>query len=587
MAFQFFSDIPAHRRAFPSARANGLMPPRPQLRPPESNVTNNRRSFLHGVAGLAALLSPARSQSNLGRRPGIPGDLTLRSQMALRLRQEAALFQCSQAPPNQVSNGDETSLPHYIASFTKGLPHTQLGEVEPGTYETLLYALSTGKQSDFENLDRGSGMKFVNPQAAFAFQMEGADSHRLGTAPAPAFSSANAAADMVELYWQALARDVPFANYATSPVTQAAVQDLNRLSAFQGPLANGKVTIGTLFGGNVLGALTGPYISQFLWQPIPVNSTVIDQRYRAGAPGIDYLTTYPEWLVLQTGVPPYRAWTPDPTPKYIYSGRALAEWVHYDFLYQAFHNAALILLNQSPDTILNANPYLNATNPYKTTKVETGFATFGGPDICCLLGATCQNALKAAWYSKWSVHRRLRPEEFGGRVHQTKLGAANYPVHADLLNSAALPAVFATNGSYLLPQAYAEGCPLHPSYPAGHASVAGACSAMLKAFFDETQLVTDTVQASADGLSLLPLSNVALTVGGEINKLAFNIAMGRNFGGIHYRSDAEIGFRLGEDAAIAMLQDLVFTFTEDFCGFQFTRLDGTPVSITRACPGSS
>jgi hypothetical protein len=544
--------------------------------------SNNRRSFLRGLAGIAGLITPARSQSKPTRPPEIPPGLNPRSQTALRLRQEAAIFQCSQPSPTQVPNGDETSLPNYIASFTKGLPHTQLGEVEPGTYETLLYALSTGNQSDFENLDRGSGMKFVNPQSAFAFQMEGADSHRLATPPAPAFASAQAAAEMVELYWQALARDVPFANYNTSPVTQAAVQDLNRLSAFQGPLASGKVTTGTLFGGNVLGALTGPYISQFLWQPIPVNSTVVDQRYRAGAPGIDYLTTYPEWLVLQAGVPPYRAWTPDPTPKYIYSGRALAEWVHYDFLYQAFHNAALILLNQSPDTILNVNPYLNPTNPYKTTKVETGFATFGGPHICCLLGAACQDALKAAWYSKWSVHRRLRPEEFGGRVHQTKLGAAKYPVHADLLNSAALPAVFTANGSYLLPQAFAEGAPLHPSYPAGHATVAGACSAMLKAFFDETQLVTDTVQASSDGLSLLPLGDIALTVGGEVNKLAFNIAMGRNFGGIHYRSDAENGFRLGEDVAIAMLQDLVNTCTETYTGFQFTRLDGTPVSILKS-----
>lgn len=94
------------------------------------------------------------------------------------------------------------------------------------------------------------------------------------------------------------------------------------------------------------------------------------------------------------------------------------------------------------------------------------------------------------------------------------------------------------------------------------------------------------MQASSDGVSLIPLSEIALTVGGEVNKLAFNIAMGRNFGAIHYRSDAEAGFRLGEDVAIAMLQDLVFTFTEDFCGFRFTRLDGTPVVITKGCTGS-
>ncbi len=159
--------------------------------------------------------------------------------------------------------------------------------------------------------------------------------------------------------------------------------------------------------------------------------------------------------------------------------------------------------------------------------------------------------------------------------------------HKYLLNAAALTQVFSANGTYLLPQAFPEGCPLHPSYPAGHATVAGACAVMLKAFFDETQLVTDCVTASADGLSLNPFDDVALTVGTEVNKLAFNIAMGRNFAGIHYRSDAEVGFRLGEDVAIAILQDLVETFTEDFTGFQFTRLDGTPVSITRTTPSLS
>ena len=387
------------------------------------------------------------------------------------------------------------------------------------------------------------------------------------------------AGEMVELYWQALARDVPFAAYATSPTTQAAIADLNQLSAFHRPGANGQVTTSNLFRGNLTGAQTGPFISQFFWQPVPVNSTAVNQLYTAGAAGIDYLNSFDEWLVIQTGVPPFRAWTPDPQPKYIYNGRSLAEWVHYDFLYQAYHNAALILLNQSPATVLNTNPYLNPTNPYKTTKVETGFATFGAPHICCLLGEVCEIALLAAWYQKWMVHRRTRPEEFGGRVHQTKTGAARYPIHPDLLNSAALKSVFAANGNYLLPQAYPEGCPLHPSYPAGHATVAGACSAILKAFFDETQILTNCVTASADGTSLTPYYDAALTVGGEINKLAWNVAIGRDFAGIHYRSDADAGIQLGENVAIAMLQDLVNTYAEDFTGFKFTRVDGTPVQI--------
>ena len=539
-------------------------------------AADHRRAFFQKILALAAFPSSSAAQA---RKPPIPVDAT-RQQAALQMRQNAAFFEYEQATAAHPTNGDETSLPAYIGNYAKGLPHSQIGEVEAAAYQSLLYALSTGQQSDFENLDRGSGAKFVDPLAAFAYQMEGADSHRLGMAAPPAFSSPDAAGEMVELYWQALARDVPFANYSSSPITQAAVQDLNGLSAFHGPTAAGKVTTATLFGGNVNGALTGPYISQFFWQPVPVNSTAVQQLYTYAAAGIDYLTSFDEWLVLQTGVPPFRIWTPDPQPKYIYTGRSLAEWVHYDFLYQAYHNAALILLNQSPDTILNTNPYLNPSNPYKTTKVETGFATFGGPHICCVLGTVCQAALLAAWFQKWLVDRRTRPEEFGGRVHQTKVGAANYPIHSDLMNSAALKAVFAANGTYLLPQAYPEGCPLHPSYPSGHATVAGACSIMLKAFFDETQILTNCVTASADGTTLNPYHDQALTVGGEINKLAFNVAMGRDFAGIHYRSDAEAGIRLGEDVANAMLQDLVNTYAETFTGFSFTRVDGTPVQIS-------
>ena len=539
-------------------------------------MPDNRRKFVQGLLGLAG----APVVKAVGRGP-TPGNLDPRQQSAQKIRDDAALAECRQPVATHTTNGDETSLPAYIGSFAKGLPHSQNGEVVPASYQSLLEALSVGTVTAMESIGRGSGAKLVDPLAAFAFQMEGADSHRLGTVPPPAFGSPDAAGEMVELYWQALARDVPFAAYDTSAITQSAVRDLNGLTAFHGPTAGGNVTTGTLFRGSVTGGLDGPYVSQFFWQPVPVNSSLVDQRFRVGATGIDYLTTYDEWFVLQTGVPPYRAWMPDSQTRYIYSGRCLAEWVHFDFLYQAFHNAALILLNQSPDTILNVNPYLNPANPYKTTKVQTGFATFGAPHICCLLGTACEAALMAAWFQKWLVHRRTRPEEFGGRVHQTKTGAVAYPVHPDLLNSAALKAVYAANATYLLPQAYPEGCPLHPSYPSGHATVSGACSVMLKAFFDETQIVTNCVQASSDGLSLLPFGDVALTVGGEINKLAFNVAMGRDFAGIHYRSDAEAGLRLGEDVAIAMLQDMVRTVAEDFTGFQFTRLDGTPVTISK------
>ena len=118
-------------------------------------------------------------------------------------------------------------------------------------------------------------------------------------------------------------------------------------------------------------------------------------------------------------------------------------------------------------------------------------------------------------------------------------GAANGTIQFILrwLKSPAVDAVYLRTGSYLLPQAYPEGCPLHPSYPAGHAAIAGACSVILKVCFDESMLLPGCVVPSSDGLSLEPCSGFAPTIGDEVNKLSCNIALARDWAGIHYRSD--------------------------------------------------
>jgi hypothetical protein len=68
-------------------------------------------------------------------------------------------------------------------------------------------------------------------------------------------------------------------------------------------------------------------------------------------------------------------------------------------------------------------------------------------------------------------------------------------------------------------------------------------------------------------------------VGGELNKLASNVAIGRNIAGVHWRSDATESLRLGETIAIAYLRDLREGVHEPFRGFNLTRFDGTRIVI--------
>jgi hypothetical protein len=490
--------------------------------------------------------------------------------LAWQARTEAARLERNRPLVHNESNGDEARYPNKIANYSKGLPHNALGEVDLEAWNSLIRALTSGEPADFEDIITDGGEKFVNPQAGFAFAMQGPDSHALAIKPAPTFSSAEQASEIGELYWMALARDVPFSDYASHPLIQQATSDLSRFSDFRGPKSGGGVTAATLFRGSSAGDLVGPYISQFFWQETPFGAETIGRRIRTTLAGVNYLTTYPDWLSTQNGAT-IGSNLYDSTPRYIRNGRDLGEWVHIDVLFQAYFEALLILFH------LNAP--LDAANPYKVSRTQIGFGTLGAPYIASMLCAVAREALKAVWYQKWLVHRRLRPEALGGRIHNHVTRATRYPIHSDILNSSVLEELFRKYGTYLLPQAFPEGSPLHPSYGAGHATVAGACVTILKAFFDESFVIPNPVEATEDGIALIPYTGPNLTVGVELNKLASNVAFGRNFGGIHWRSDASESLRLGEELAIRYLAEDRACFNERMEGFSLTRFDGTTVIV--------
>jgi hypothetical protein len=70
-------------------------------------------------------------------------------------------------------------------------------------------------------------------------------------------------------------------------------------------------------------------------------------------------------------------------------------------------------------------------------------------------------------------------------------------------------------------------------------------------------------------------------VGGELNKLASNVAMGRSMGGVHWRSDNTRSLRLGEEVAIEILRKRSSDYAERPLSFRFRSFDGEPVQIVQ------
>jgi hypothetical protein len=554
-----------------------------------------RRGFLGGVGGFAVaaaagtgiVLEPLTGSRRSQLRANDIGPLTpeQRAQRAFDIRVEAAQTARDVPIPAHPSNGDEELYPDKLGNYSKGLPHNNLGEVDVNAYDALLFALSSGDPEDFENVPMGCPdparqRKLVNPQAGLAFDLEGTDSHQFAIPPAPALASAREASEAVELYWMAHLRDVEFTDYSRDRLAAAAARELSLLSDFRGPRQGGFVTPQTLFRDNLPGTLAGPYVSQFMLKSTPFGVELVERKMMTLRPGIDYMTSFSDWLDIQRGCQPAQTHEFDPVRRYIRNPRDLAQWVHIDVLFQAYFNAALILLHPSEAGGIGAP--LNSGNPYANSSTQDGFGTFGGPYIMTILCEVATRALKAVWYQKWCVHRRLRPEAFGGRVHVRATNQAAYPLHADVLNSQALSLTFSRFGSGLLPQVYPEGSPLHPAYGAGHATVAGACVTILKTVFDENFVVPDPVVPNAGGRQLVAYKGPdagSLTVGGELNKLAANVATGRNMAGIHWRTDGSESLRLGEAVAISVLRDQRATYNEDVGGFTFTCFDGTQITV--------
>ncbi|MEM6909241.1 MAG: vanadium-dependent haloperoxidase [Pseudomonadota bacterium] len=536
--------------------------------------------------------------------------------------------------------------------------------IDNGVIEPFTTRVPVPQDSSDDQLPR---RQWEAPTAGLVFDLEGPDAQAVTMPPAPPLCSDELTFEMAEVYELALVRDVPFEQFdahGSAPGLTASIERLNDMDYIQHAIeccefegrprkvgADGKLNQQTIFRGFSPGSDEGPYVSSFLLMGNPdrtgtfgtldgrisFGAQTIDQRVPMAPVGDDYMIDFGDWLQVQQGFNVNAAngtqggqALAGQTRRFIHTPRDLATYVHFDALYQAYLNACLILLANGTafdpafDNLSGSSGFSVLTNAATGDMKATnagGFALYGGPHILTLVTEVATRALKAVRYQKFNVHIRLRPETLSGRLEKACQIEERFPnvcgafskTLADLQPTAdaikaynnTLAAPGKNTDTFLLPMAFAEGSPMHPAYGAGHATVAGACVTVLKAYFDTSAILVqiDTTmkgkkgkttseigfytteqiamktapqdgktfavkyikfQTEDDGntLSVHQIS-CPLTLEGELNKLAANISIGRNMAGVHYFTDYYDSVRMGEEIAIGMLEEQALGYPTD------------------------
>ncbi|MGK7926502.1 MAG: vanadium-dependent haloperoxidase [Spirulina sp.] len=508
------------------------------------------------------------------------------------------------------------------------------------------------------------------PTAGVVYDLEGPDAQAVTMPPAPPLldlagnTNPELVFEMAEVYELAILRDVDLNYFEESPILAQsdsniqnilnAIARLNQLDYIKNQTGRprkvnikGNLDRQTIFRGSSPGAEVGPYLSQFLLignTDLNGNGSVkngkitygvleIDQKVPIAKPETDYMTQMGDYVRVQRGIKqPREVYIPGKdgrsARRFISTPRDLATYVHYDALYEAYLNACIILLGMGtpfdPGFDHLSGGGVAAGNP-KTRRHAGAFALYGGPHILTLVTEVATRALKAVRFQKFNNHMRLRPEALAARIELVRLSrnrqipeAPKACVPPALLNAMGqfsekmgptLKAIAElSRGTFLLPMAFPEGSPMHPAYGAGHATVAGACVTILKAFFDTSAVLVETANkevqfkrmAKGDKPiafrapklkgGIIPESedleedrklSTPLTLEGELNKLAANISIGRNMAGVHYFTDYYDSIRMGEQIALGILEEQALTYSTDPFVLSVPTFDGDVVRIGR------
>ena len=372
--------------------------------------------------------------------------------------------------------------------------------------------------------------------------------------------------EMFELYALSQLRDCHVERLSTDCQAECD-RTLSALSTFPGREATSCSDLYRL--STVPFASSGPYVSQLLLRSYKDGAQQVDRRFPSTATD-QTLSTRQGYLEAEEGTTLTRSNPSLPDLVYPHDCRSLGTMVDGEPAYKHYLSAALLLMQT-----LGSSSFSLSTEDVLTS-LHGGF-----DDVLVSVAEVTRNALAESYRAKYLQSMKMRPASMASLIdvknRSSHLSPSDVGAVAQIWEHAFgraerksyLDEMARRRGdggreaSYLLANHYRTS--RHPSYTHGHGTVAAAAVTVLKGLI-RTATSSDMALVpwqlpllvpSQDGTALedAPASLASgSTIADELDKLAHNVAIGRNCAGQHFRTEAEVSLSYGQDVGVRFLQ---------------------------------
>ncbi len=342
----------------------------------------------------------------------------------------------------------------------------------------------------------------------------------------PSFKSNITGADLIEVYGAVIIRDIPFIEWESNRKVKKICTFLNNTVDYQGPKNScGKVTPNLFLRDLYLGALNGPFISQFLL----INKKAIPKDLK------NYYITESELIQNFSGIVLY----PRPMDElsiYPYNLRSTSWQLQFTSITETFSDLFVYL------ETLNIKKQINISKD-DAIKIWSQ-----------LENSILNEILKIKWFNF-----RQRPDQHGFLVNKFITQNKTFKLPQNLLRNGILPYYYKLFNNYLISQVIFSGAPNNPSFVSDIAALISGVITFIKAIFYTHCYSIPIYIPNSDGTDKILTRSISF-ITYELDKLASNYSFLRIAQGAHHRSDLQLPLDFGEYYTINYLKQLKLPF---------------------------